>query len=83
MQITPHLIFDFKMQRAVENVDRVEVGKMQPQWGWKLIISSFKCLLYKGWQILLGTGDSPVKKALMVLELTALIALILEEKTDN
>lgn len=31
MQITPHLIFDFKMQRAVENVDRVEVGKMQPQ----------------------------------------------------
>lgn len=31
IQINPHIISDFKMQRAVENVDRVEVGKMQPQ----------------------------------------------------
>ena len=31
IQINLHIISDFKMQRAVENVDRVEVGKMQPQ----------------------------------------------------
>lgn len=31
MQINLHIISDFKMQRAVENVNRVEVGKMQPQ----------------------------------------------------
>lgn len=31
MQINLHVISDFKMQRAVENVDRAEVGKMQPQ----------------------------------------------------
>ena len=32
IQTNLHIISDFKMQRAVENVDRVEVGKMQPQW---------------------------------------------------
>ena len=40
-------------------------------------------MFYTGWQILLGTGDLPVKRTVMVFELTALIAPILEEKTDN
>lgn len=31
IQVNLHKISDFKMQRAVENVDRVEAGKMQPQ----------------------------------------------------